>query len=147
MKTRHERATMCKMNPFEVTGDLGIQKTGDQKLFDGNLLISMDGYRDYYYNFLKNSLDFDNSIQLGMRQPGIQMIWNSRRKGMIKGSLDPEKEIAWIRLLLTAHPKSSNLWNQLFWVLKFSLGTIELDKMEFLDQILDRGARTLGNYS
>lgn len=136
-----------ELDPFKLTGDLGIQKSGDQKLFDGNLLITMDGYHDYYHHFLNNPFDFENSIQLAMRQPGIQMIWNCRRKGMLQGTLDPLKEIAWIRFLLTAHSKSSNLWNQLFWVIQFGSGNIELENSDFLDQILEKGSRILGNYS
>jgi hypothetical protein len=135
------------MDPLQLTGDLGIQKSGDQVLSDGNLLISMEGYYDYYHRFLREPYDYDNSMQLAMRQPGIQMIWNKRRMGMIEGLLDPLKEIAWIRFLLTAHPKSSNLWSQLFWVLTFSSELIDLDNIEYLDLMLDSGARILGNYS
>jgi hypothetical protein len=135
------------MDPYQLSGDLGIQKCGHQMLSDGNLLISMDVYHEYYNHFLKDPYDFDNSIQLAMLQPGIQMIWNKRRTGMIQGSLDPLKEIAWIRFLLTAHPKSSNLWSQLFWVLQFSSGIINLDNIEYLDQMLVNGGRILGNYS
>jgi hypothetical protein len=138
---------MKELDPCDLTGDLGIQKTGDQTLIDGNLLISMDDYRIYYNNFLNDPSDYGNSIQLAMRQPGIQMVWNYRRLGMIQGKLDPKNELAWIRFLSTAHPKSCNIWSQLFWILKFFSKDLDLDNIEFLDQMMVSGSKILGNYS
>ena len=132
------------MNPFLLNGDLGIQKTGADKFFQGNVLISMDGYKDCYQHFLKEPSDHDNSIKLAMRQPGIQTIWNYRRKGILNGDLDPKNEIAWIRLLLTLHPKCSTLWNQLFWIIQQNQ---LLDHICFLEEIFKLGSKVLGNYS